>query len=612
MSLKINTNIAALNAHRNMLKTDSGLSKSLERLSSGLRINKAADDASGMAIADSLKAQALGLGQAIANANDAVSVIQTADGALEESINIINTIRTKALQAASDGQSSDSRAAIQRDINKLLGSLNNIADTTAFNGQTLLKGNFQNKFFQVGAYANQTVSVSIANADASHVGRLATTTTTADSTSTDTRNIMVSDDLSTYAAADLADGVWAGFASTSSISINGTNIGGHLEGQGSDQMSALGLATAINNISDSIDVSATATTEWTGTGAVEGGTVVDGGILINGVNIGAVDVATNDATGTLTAAINSFSSQTGVSASVSAAGLMTLTAADGRNIALSGTAIDTSGGSVLGTGFVENTTQVTLDIAGSGGANDLEFNIDGVNITALAASLTGTAATDDGYVAGLIQDEIDAGTLSSSYSIDITADDGTIVLSRADGKDVNVVLASDNTASELTVNGTNPFTAAYDQESLVVNNSFMGTVSLTSDSSIAISGDATALPVFGFSSTGSSISASGGIIDADVTSFSAAQITVQRADSALTSLDTIRSQLGSAQNQVESTIRNITVTQVNVTSAESGIRDVDFAAESANFAKFQVLSQSGSFAMAQANATLQNVLRLLQ
>jgi len=133
---------------------------------------------------------------------------------------------------------------------------------------------------------------------------------------------------------------------------------------------------------------------------------------------------------------------------------------------------------------------------------------------------------------------------------------------------------------------------------------------MTSDSNISISGDTSTMQTFGLSAT--SVAATGGIVDADVTSFSAAQITVQRADSALTSLDTIRSQLGSAQNQVESTIRNITVTQVNVTSAESGIRDVDFAAESANFAKFQVLAQSGSFAMAQSNASLQNVLRLLQ
>ena len=112
MGLRINTNIQALNAHKNLTKTDGTLSQSLERLSSGLRINKAADDASGLAIADTLRAQHTGIGQAIANANDGVNIIQIADGALEESLNIVNTIRTKSIQAASDGQSATSRKAI--------------------------------------------------------------------------------------------------------------------------------------------------------------------------------------------------------------------------------------------------------------------------------------------------------------------------------------------------------------------------------------------------------------------------------------------------------------------------------------------------------------------
>ncbi len=113
MALRINTNVSALNAHKNLSSTDNKISTALQRLSSGLRINKAADDASGMTIADSLKSQALGLGQAIKNGNDAINIVQTADAALEESINIVNTIKTKSIQAAQDGQTTESRAAIQ-------------------------------------------------------------------------------------------------------------------------------------------------------------------------------------------------------------------------------------------------------------------------------------------------------------------------------------------------------------------------------------------------------------------------------------------------------------------------------------------------------------------
>ena len=161
MALRINTNIAALNAHKNLTKTDNALSSSLEKLSSGLRINKAADDASGMSIADSLKSQSLGLGQAIRNGNDAISIVQTADAALEESINIVNTIKTKSIQAAQDGQTTTSRKAIQSDIEKLTEELDNIAKSTSFNGQKLLSGNFTNKEFQIGAYSGETIGVSI-------------------------------------------------------------------------------------------------------------------------------------------------------------------------------------------------------------------------------------------------------------------------------------------------------------------------------------------------------------------------------------------------------------------------------------------------------------------
>ncbi len=127
-----------------------------------------------MSIADSLKSQALGLGQAVKNANDGINMVQTADGALQESINIVNSIKTKSIQAAQDGQTTDSRAAIQSDISKLLEELDNIAKTTAFNGQKLLSGNFTNKKFQVGAYSGETVNVSIGSSEAAKIGQIST------------------------------------------------------------------------------------------------------------------------------------------------------------------------------------------------------------------------------------------------------------------------------------------------------------------------------------------------------------------------------------------------------------------------------------------------------
>ena len=170
---RINTNIAAMNAHRNLNMTNAQLDKSLFSLSSGLRINKAADDASGMAIADSLRQQSLGLGQAIANANDGIGVTQTADGALEEYINIANTIRTKSIQAASDGQTLQTRSAIQEDIDRLMEEAQNIASTTSFNGQALLNGAFEHKAFHIGAYSGETVKLSIEDTQTAKVGEFA-------------------------------------------------------------------------------------------------------------------------------------------------------------------------------------------------------------------------------------------------------------------------------------------------------------------------------------------------------------------------------------------------------------------------------------------------------
>lgn len=170
MSLTINTNSLALWAGRKLSESQQGLTDSIERVSTGRRINKASDDASGMVIADSLSAQARGMGQAIQNANDAISMAQIADGALDESSNIIKTIRTKALQASNDSQSFESRQAIQSDINKLLEQLDNIAQNTSYNNQKLLSGEFSDKSIQVGAYANETISLSIGSAEADQLG----------------------------------------------------------------------------------------------------------------------------------------------------------------------------------------------------------------------------------------------------------------------------------------------------------------------------------------------------------------------------------------------------------------------------------------------------------
>ncbi|MBE0513959.1 flagellin [Sulfurimonas sp.] len=181
MGFRINTNVGAMNAHMYATKNNIGLDKSLTALSSGLRINKAADDAAGLAIANQLSAQSSGLGQAIRNSNDGIGLIQTADGALEETGNILKRVRTLSVQAANDTQTTDTRAYIQDEVTALIEQLDDIASRTSFNGQNLLDatGGTTGTFtFHTGAYTAETTSVTITKADSTTLGVNALNVTT--------------------------------------------------------------------------------------------------------------------------------------------------------------------------------------------------------------------------------------------------------------------------------------------------------------------------------------------------------------------------------------------------------------------------------------------------
>ena len=171
MGFRINTNIGAMNAHRNSTMNNVGLDKSLNSLSSGLRINKAADDSAGLSIANKLSAQSQGLGQAIKNANDGIGLIQTADGAMEEYGNIMKRIRVLATQAANDTQDATSRGYISKEIQALAAEASDIGLTTKFNGTAILtgaSGSTAGTFvFHVGAYSSETQSIAIGSADLS-------------------------------------------------------------------------------------------------------------------------------------------------------------------------------------------------------------------------------------------------------------------------------------------------------------------------------------------------------------------------------------------------------------------------------------------------------------
>lgn len=527
MSYRIYTNVNALNAHTSGLVNNRNMSESLEKLSSGLRINKAADDASGMAIADSLRSQAAALGQATRNANDAIGIIQTADKAMDEQIKILDTIKTKATQAAQDGQTTTTRNALQSDILRLMEELDNIANTTSFNGQQMLSGSFTNKEFQIGAYSNTTVKASIQPTNSHKIGHVRYETGAEMSVSAGSGNLnevtlkfLNTDGTNNYAIESVK-------ISTSA----GTGIGA--------------LAEAINKNSDTLGVRATYNVMGQGAGAIASGTIR--GLVINGIAIGDVnDVQKNDYDGRLINAINAQKERTGVQASLSISGALQLTSTDGRAISVQ----VTSGAAVLNGAGADGTTPLQGgSFAGvSGATHAIVGRLTLIRLNARDILVSGTNFSQVGLHSGATN--IQNGSGIAQYTVNLRSVNGEF--------DANVASAI----------GANANTAV-----AVVNANGIG---------------------------------------AGVTSLEGAMAVMDMAQSAQEHLDKIRADLGSVQQQLVSTINNITVTQVNVKSAESQIRDTDFAEESANFSKTNILAQSGSFAMAQANQVQQNILKLLQ
>ncbi|EAK8368099.1 flagellin A [Campylobacter coli] len=573
MGFRINTNVAALNAKANADLNSKSLDASLSRLSSGLRINSAADDASGMAIADSLRSQANTLGQAISNGNDALGILQTADKAMDEQLKILDTIKTKATQAAQDGQSLKTRTMLQADINRLMEELDNIANTTSFNGKQLLSGNFINQEFQIGASSNQTIKATIGATQSSKIGLTRFETGGRISSSGE-----VQFTLKNYNGID--DFQFQKVVISTSV---GTGLGA--------------LADEINKNADKTGVRATFTVETRGMAAVRAGTTSDT-FAINGVTIGKVAYEDGDANGALVSAINSVKDTTGVEASI-ANGQLLLSSREGRGIKIEGSI---GGGAFINKDMMENYGRLSL------------VKNDGKDIL-----ISGTNLSSAGFGANNFISQASVSLRESKGQIDANIADAMGFGSVNKG----VMLAGASSVSAYMSTAGSGFSAGSGYS--VGSGKGYSTV-FTAANTITISAASQLSKVYNVSagsgfSSGSTLSqfatmktTAFGVKDetAGVTTLKGAMAVMDIAETAITNLDQIRADIGSVQNQVTSTINNITVTQVNVKAAESQIRDVDFAAESANYSKANILAQSGSYAMAQANSVQQNVLRLLQ
>ncbi|EOJ0267570.1 flagellin A, partial [Campylobacter jejuni] len=569
-------NIGALNAHANSVVNSNELDKSLSRLSSGLRINSAADDASGMAIADSLRSQAATLGQAINNGNDAIGILQTADKAMDEQLKILDTIKTKATQAAQDGQSLKTRTMLQADINRLMEELDNIANTTSFNGKQLLSGNFTNQEFQIGASSNQTIKATIGATQSSKIGVTRFETGAQSFTSG-----VVGLTIKNYNG--IEDFKFDNVVISTSV---GTGLGA--------------LAEEINKSADKTGVRATYDVKTTGVYAIKEGTTSQD-FAINGVVIGQINYKDGDNNGQLVSAINAVKDTTGVQASKDENGKLVLTSADGRGIKITG---DIGVGSGILANQKENYGRLSL-VKNDG----RDINISGTNLSAI-----GMGTTD----------------MISQSSVSLRESKGQISAANADAMGFNSYKGGGKLVLSSAVSSISAFMSAQGSGFSRGSGFSVGSgknLSVGLSQGIQIISSAASMSNTYVVSSGSGFSSGSGNSQfaalktaaanttdetAGVTTLKGAMAVMDIAETAITNLDQIRADIGSVQNQLQVTINNITVTQVNVKAAESTIRDVDFASESANFSKYNILAQSGSYAMSQANAVQQNVLKLLQ
>lgn len=505
----IQTNVSSLGAQRSLSRTNNDLTTTFQRLSTGLRINSAKDDAAGLQISNSLTSQINGLSVAVRNANDGISLAQVAEGALQESTNILQRIRDLSIQSANGSNSSSERSALQQEVAQLQQELNRIAETTSFGGRNLLDGTFGSTQLQVGSQANETIQVTINNARGTNIG--------ANTVNIDgTLNVALTSGATSAATTN-------GVLATEDLTISG-NLGSAtidvLVGQTADSVASL-----VNANTASTGVEATARTQvkldnlatvgdlYFSIGTTSGD---DSGLTTQSASINVSIASTSDLSD-LADAINAQAAATGVTAE-SFGDNVVLTNEEGRDI------------------FIEN-----------------------------YGDATNAAATD-------------------TADIDFTALDETGAESGA-----AATLVADTTGTDSSKAG--------------------GNLTFTSSNGFTVT-SAAAGGLFAATTANSSSLSS--VASIDIGTQTGAQNAIAVVDAAIEGIDSNRASLGAIQNRLSSTIANLGSIIENVSAARSRIRDTDFAAETAQLAKNQVLQQAGLSVLAQANASSQSVLSLLQ
>jgi len=667
MALSVNTNVTSQTVQKNLNKAGDSLSTSMTRLSSGLKINSAKDDAAGMQIANRLTSQTKGMTVAIANANNGSSIAQTAEGAMQESTNILQRLRELALQSANGDKSDADRASLQQEFTAKTGELTRIAQTTTFGGRNLLDGSFTNQSFQIGADANQTISFgmtdisatglkgSFSEASVSGAAMQNMSATAVGSVLTGTTNVATTSIAATSVGAAtplLKAGSTSGILASETLTINTKSVAL------TANMTGAQLAAAITNV----DPTVTATfDEASGKMTLASGAdIAVGGTAVPKTGLAATATATASTTGSAipdlkTAATSKLTATDDITVNGKKVGVTA--GMTGSELVGAITAADAA---VTGT-YDNNTGKITLTSAANIVISGADAGKAGLTTagatTAVKATTTmkdaGEIAINGKSVAWATSESIDS-VLNKMKSIDgiksvSLGTDGRIELTSTDGNDVKLAntkggslaqlgLSAGTSQAKLTadtsieLNGVEvKFKKGDSTDSIVssINSASTGvtasknddgTLKLFSNKDITVKDGAagTGLAALGLTpaagSTGKTTATTVETTVSDLSVLTAAdsQRTVQALADAIQQIDTQRSALGAVQNRFTSTVANLQSISENSTAALGRVQDTDFASEAAELTKQQTLQQASTAILSQANQLPSAVMKLLQ
>lgn len=612
MGLRINQNLSAQTALSYVRSNDSGLNKAIERLSSGLRIVRGADDPAGLIISEKYRAQVEGLGQAMNNAKDGVNMVQTAEGSLDEVSSILRNVRNLALHAANTGPNdSEALAADQQQIKAALTTLDRIASTTQFGSKKVLDGSSgtaatvtdSNVQFVSGTEKTKSNSyaVNITTAAAQGEVKSAVGRTTTEYTGTAAAASVTADTSITIGGANSNGGVTVDVKSGDTLNDVVTKL------NNDDKFKAAGLSATIDTSggtnklkisSDRVGVASDLTVKAdTAQGATDLGlnaaatnataTPQAGGnaklgkdellTFSNGTNTVNVSLAAGTTLSSAVSAINNANKTAGIKVTAS------FDAASGK-FSLKNDEYGSSS-TVLNTFSSNSPTSGGLGLASGTGSQNIAAGAGGTTGADVAGTIGGAAATGKGQF--------------------LTGNAGT----DADGLQLRITASSVPPAGP----GNSPPAGSLGTTT-VANNSLKFQIGAFSEQTVNLSIDSVSSARLGTSATGTKTMGSNVSLSAiDVTNVSGdgAQDALKVIDSAIGQVSTLRAKIGSFQKDVlESTQRNLSVAQQNIRNSESNIRDADFAEEMLNFSRGQILSQTGFSMLTQANQSAQQVLKL--